>query len=42
MQKIYPSIHLLEVFMPVVDDEPFFVNEVVSRIPARPAPMPEA
>ena len=36
MQKIYPSIHLLEVFMPVVDDEPFFVNEVVSRIPDIP------
>ena len=36
MQKIYPSIHLLEVFMPIVDDEPFFVNEVVSRIPDIP------
>jgi sugar phosphate isomerase/epimerase len=36
VQKILPSIHLLEIFMPVVNDEQFFVDEIVARIPDIP------
>lgn len=36
MQRLHPSIHLLEVFMPCVHDERFFTEEIVTKIPDIP------
>ena len=36
MQKIYPALHMLEIFQPLMQDERFFVDEMISRIPDIP------